>query len=174
MRADSQQSAAVHRYTFGEKGGQVAVDLQTTVFEQRPEEVIRKTEIRLVGSNALKPSLMQAAVYIYGICESASDIVLWRDYLPLRKETELSLGKVLDNYGVSFTLPDKGTYEMKLSISAKSIEKARRDALSESRGFDAVAADACKKWNDVLSRLKSTRRRRGTGAYSTPTCITRL
>lgn len=151
--------AAVHRYTFGEKGGQVAVDLSNDGFlsnDPKQRGYSEKTEIRLVGSNAFEAEVVMQGLplYIYGICESASDIVLWRDYLPLRKETELSLGKVLDNYGVSFTLPDKGTYEMKLSISAKSIEKARRDALSESRGFDAVAADACKKWNDVLSAIE--------------------
>ena len=153
------ESAVVHRYTFSEPGGQIAVDISNDGFinnDPNHRGYSDRALIRLAGQNAFEAEVVMQGLplYIYGICESAAGICLWRDYLPLKDLTELSLGRVMDDYGVFFTLPGKGAHEFRLSISAKSMEKARRDALAETRAFDSVATDAYDKWNGALGKIE--------------------
>ncbi len=149
---------AVHRYTFGEKSGQITIDLSNDGFlnnDPKHRGYSERSAIRLIGGDAFEAEVVMQGLplYIYGKCENADKSTLWRDYLPLKGETEFSTGKVRDNYGVSFSVPDKGSYELKIAISAISMEKALTDALSETRGFDKIAADAYNMWNEALGRI---------------------
>ena len=151
--------AAVHRYTFPGKNGGISIDLSNDGFRNNdPEErgYSGHTEIKLCGKNAFEAEVLMQGIrlYIYGKCEQAGDITLWRDYLPLTDQKELSLGRVYDDFGIFFSTPTEGEKEVRLSISAKSMEKARNDVLSETRSFDDIKADAGRIWNETLGKIE--------------------
>lgn len=151
--------ATVHRYTFSEGNGRIAIDLSNEGFvndDPNHRGYSEHSEIKLCGKNAFEATLVMKGVklYLYGKCDQAEDIALWRDYLPLKNQTELSLERVYDDFGISFLTPSAGPKEVRMSISVKSMEKARSDVLAETRGFDEIRADACRIWNEVLGKIE--------------------
>lgn len=151
--------AAVHRYTFTRENGGIAIDLSNDgIMNNDPSQrgYSEHSYIKLCGKNAFEATVVMQGIklYIYGKCDEAEAVFLWRDYLPIRNETELSLGKVYDDFGVYFITPKPGVKEVRLSISVKSMEKAKSDVLAETRCFDDIRLDARRIWNQHLGKIE--------------------
>jgi predicted alpha-1,2-mannosidase len=151
--------AAVHRYTLTEENGGISIDLSNNGFRNNDPTnrgYSKHSNIKLCGKNAFEATVVMEGIklYIYGKCEQAENIVLWRDYLPIRNQTELSLDCVYDDFGIYFITPTAGAKEVRLSISTKSMEKAKNDVLAETRSFDEIRLDARRIWNNYLGKIE--------------------
>lgn len=153
------ERAAIHRYTFPKSGGRITVDLSNDGFKNNDPNHRGYSEsslIKLCGDTAFEAVVVMKGVklFIYGECAASEGSVLWDDYLPLNGEEALRLGCVKERFGVSFGVSQEDTAELRLSISSKSMEKARADVKGEVRSFDEIAACAYEQWNEALSRIE--------------------
>ena len=83
-----------------------------------------------------------------------------------------------DDIGVWFTYDTTAeeVIEVSMGVSFVSIENARLNLEKEQpfgTTFDKLRAEARKKWNDDLSRIKVKVERKSKKEYSIPLCITR-
>ncbi len=155
----SGNSFVSHRYTFSENGGKIMINLANDGFKNDDKNhrgYSDKSYIKLLSNNEFYASIVmkQLPLYVYGKCEKATGISVMRDYLSLKDEKELSLEKVLESFGVVFDTPEKGEYELRLSISTVSFEKAKKDVDEGDKfTFNEIADNAEKVWNEALSRI---------------------
>ncbi len=150
------EEAAYHRYHF-EKEGKIMIDFSNDGlnrdFGPCYYGLAEKAEIRIEDENAVsaKVVLHETPLYFYAVCPgNCKKTSLWAN----DAETEEKVShrnKTEERFGAVFTV--EGVTEIRVSVSTKSIEDARKMA-SRDEGFDVVRQKAAEKWETYLSKIE--------------------
>lgn len=151
--------AAVHRYDFAEAGGSIAIDVSAGGFPHRSADMhvySERSRIRILSKNEFEAEIVmyEVPIYFYAYCPDAVSVVLWDDYCHIKREGELAFENAKQRYGASFEFATPGKKEVRLSISLKSVGKARKDVLAETRSFEEIKEDAYRIWEEHLGRIE--------------------
>ncbi|MCM1026178.1 MAG: glycoside hydrolase family 92 protein [Roseburia sp.] len=155
--------AAIHLYEFKEEGGSLVIDLSNEGMAEdiSPRQAFHArstdTRIRLCGKDAFEAELTMRGVklYFYGRCEQAQETEIWRRLEALPGAEELVLGEVSDTFGVRFRMVGAGTAKLVLSISTRSIEKARQDVLAQTEDPQEIYIAAYRLWDAYLGKIET-------------------
>lgn len=153
------KKAAVHRYDFTEENGSITIDVNAAGFPHRGQDMrcySEKSRIKILSKTEFEAEIImqEVPIYLYAKCDDAENIVLWDDYCHVKREGELTFENVKQRYGVSFEFTKPGKKEVRLSLSLKSVAKAKEDVLSETRSFEEIKADSENIWESHLSKIE--------------------
>lgn len=149
-----------HSYTYRRENGLLVVDFsdgrRTGNAEGFPTER-KETRLRLCGETAFEAELVLEGrrLCFYGYCGNAQKAALWRDDTELAGETEYMTGRTERRFGVCFSAFNDREVELRLSVSADSVEAAREAVLSETRSMKEIALAAYRTWDRILGRIEA-------------------
>jgi len=150
------RGVAVHRYTFPQSPGRVAVDFSndglSKVFTERFYSFAKDATIKLVDSRTATFSGVLSGIKLYFAARAHSDSVkLFNDSAEL-SETNCDIADTSKRFGVVFDFADN-TAEIRVAYSTVSECKAIEQLDASTDSFDTVADKAYDLWNKVLSAI---------------------
>lgn len=149
-----------HSYTYRRENGLLVVDFsdgRSTGNVDAFSTERKETRLRLLGETAFEAELVTDGrrLYFYGQCKNAQKAALWRDDAELEGETEYTTGRTEGCFGVCFSAFNDREVELRLSVSADSVEAAREAVLSETRSMKEIALAAYRTWDRILGRIEA-------------------
>lgn len=156
-----------HHYTYRREKGLLVLDFSDSRKKGNSKGLrsqIQETRLRLRGETAFEAGLIMEdrKLYFYGHCWNAQKAGLWRSdtelELELEGESELVISGAEQRFGVCFSEFSDREVELRLCVSADSVEAAREDYLSETRDIKEIALAAYRTWDRVLGRIEAEAR----------------
>ncbi len=149
---------ALHRYSFGHAGGNIAVDFSNDgLTPLHGKAYSEKSEVCLYpGGLATAKVVMQGiplyfAVRLNGAFASAE---LWRGEAAVPGD-RLEIGeKTKDAFGVRYALGSGSTALLSVTVSTRSAEIAVSDLDCATVDFDSARDNAYETWNSALSKIE--------------------
>lgn len=150
------KNTALHRYTFPNEGGRIAVDLSndglSRSLEKRFWSVVENAEMKLASNDTILMSgdFQKVRLYFCVKVKGASGAKLWENYA----ENDLSALKPKgDRFGVVFEIEGKYA-EVRFALSTHSFDAAMAFLDAENTDFDGAKKAAYEKWNEALSKIE--------------------
>jgi len=150
--------AGMHRYTFPATGAaNIVLDLQHGISDSVYQSSLRIENATTISGTRISNGLggRRSVYFVMQFSRPFATSGIQRDGVRLASGATSGSGKAVKGF-VSFKTKDKDAIEVKVGISATSIEGARRNLTSEIPGwdFDAMHRSALRQWNDLLGRIQ--------------------
>ncbi len=148
---------ALHRYTFGDEGGRIAVDFSNNgldkIFGDLCSSDVKDPEIEIISENEAVFSGEFHGVRLFFCVKAEGETAGLTAY---EGETELSATSVIPTmrpYGVVFDLPGK-TILLRVGYSTVSARHAQDAVQASSVSFDEACRRGYETWNEHLSTIR--------------------
>jgi putative alpha-1,2-mannosidase len=149
---------ALHRYTFGQNGGNISVDFSNDGLTARHgKSYSESSEVWLLGDNTAAARVVMQGIPLYiavRLNTGPAGMELWREEQALPGNTLKITEKTTDTFGVRFNLGQQRVALLSVAISTKDVETALSDLDSASTDFDFARKSAYDEWTKTLSKIE--------------------
>ena len=144
------KGVALHRYTFGNHGGRVAIDFSNNGLSSYGLRPVTDAKLEITSDNEVFCSGTFSGIKLY-FCAKAENatVTLFENLTENRKRT-IDIDKQSTPFGAVFDSNDD-TLILRVSYSTVSFQKAHEELNGSTKTFDDAVDTAYGKWNETLS-----------------------